>query len=298
MHADERYLKNIRDYLSVRAVSSKEDAIRGNTGLAVLSEFFYCDFLNCLLDCHLVNLNVEKRNTPGIDLIDRDNRIAVQVSTICEPSRIRKKIQSSIDKFHVPENEMWHFYYVPLSTGKPKIDKELVCKERLEFEPQKDILTIARILELAQVKPKNESYIIDKLKRLSELVDQYNQEVKTDTSFGDLLENTYQCMVKFRETLREGNQQGINAAMTQMQQTMQKVFLFSEKHQYVDIENANNAKRIISEYNKFGDKYNRFSAYPLSARMSPEAQSYAQMAEKLFNELLSYVILLLSITRK
>lgn len=164
MDNDSRYLANIADYLSIRAVRASNMAKAGLTDLAILSEDFYCDFLNTLLDCNFKNENVENPGYPGVDLIDWTNYIAVQVSVTCSPKRIREKIQSSIDKYKIPEGSNWHFYFVPLTIEAPSIKRDFVLKERLSFNPQKDILDIARILQLAQTKPEDSPQIIDKLK--------------------------------------------------------------------------------------------------------------------------------------
>lgn len=173
MDKDSQYFMNIQNYLAQRVVSASKAAAIGHTELAILSENFYCDFLNALLNCDFKNVNVEKRNAEGIDLIDWTNKIAAQVSATCSPKRIREKIQSSINKFEIPDEDVWHFYFVPLSIEAPSIEKGFVQKEGLTFNPQKDVLDIGRILELTQTKPAESPYIIDKLEMLSNLVDKY-----------------------------------------------------------------------------------------------------------------------------
>lgn len=176
MDNDSRYLTNIADYLSNRAVRASNMAKAGLTDLAILSETFYCDFLNILLDCHFINENVESPRFPGVDLIDWTKRVAAQVSVTCSPKRIREKIQSSIDKYNIPKDSNWHFYFVPLTIEAPSVKKDFVLKERLSFNPKKDILDIARILQLAQTEPEDAPHIIDKLKKLSDVVDKYKGE--------------------------------------------------------------------------------------------------------------------------
>lgn len=176
VHADEVYVHKIRDYLSIRAVAARADIERNQTSLSVLSEYFYCDFLNCLLDCKLINYNSEIKNAPGIDLIDRENRIAVQVSSTCDPQRIRNKIQNSIIKANLPE-ENWQFYYVPLTEDAPKPDIKVT--KGLRFNPQKDILDISTILEYAQKPDADTNRIIDRIKRLADIVDEYSLSTRT-----------------------------------------------------------------------------------------------------------------------
>ena len=123
-HNDEQYRTNIRDYLIHRAHAVRVDA-RGNLmNLAVLSEDFYAAFLDVLFDIHLKNANADKSNTPGIDLIDPENRVAVQVSLTCAPETIRRKIRESMRKFDKQDDEVWQFYFVPITDEAPELKKD------------------------------------------------------------------------------------------------------------------------------------------------------------------------------
>lgn len=167
-HNDEQYRTNIRDYLIHRAHAVRVDA-RGNLmSLAVLSEDFYAAFLNVLFDLHLNNANADKSNTAGIDLIDPENRVAVQVSLTCAPTTIRKKIRESMRKFDKPDNEVWQFYFVPITDEAAELKKDFSLPEGLKFDKDHDVLDIARLLTLALDR--------HKLSALSQLVDKYSKK--------------------------------------------------------------------------------------------------------------------------
>ncbi len=81
-HYDEVYRTNIRDYLIRRAHAVQVDAKLNLLNLAGLSEDFYTEFLNLLLDLRFENANASERNKAGIDgpqngvvqmLFSRDN---------------------------------------------------------------------------------------------------------------------------------------------------------------------------------------------------------------------------------
>ena len=112
--------------------------------------------------------------------------------------------------------------------------------------------------------------------------------------FVDLLENTYHCMVGVREALSRDNQQEYNIAMNKMQTALKDVYLYSERYRYIETKKAACAKKIIDDYNKFVEVFNKFSAYPFSARMTSEAQQYGKKTDALFNELQDFVIKSLS----
>ena len=167
-HSDEQYRTNIRDYLIHRAHAVRVDAKGNLMNLAVLSENFYAEFLNELFNLHLKNANADKLNTPGIDLIDLENRVAVQVSLTCAPNTIREKIRNSIRKFGKPDNEEWQFYFVPITDEAPELNKDFSLPEGLIFDKDHDVLDIARLLTLA--------LDCHKLRSLSQLVDQYSKK--------------------------------------------------------------------------------------------------------------------------
>ena len=170
IHNDVLYRENIRNYLVQRAHAVRVDIDGNLANLAVLSEDFYAEFLNILLDLQLRNANAAERNTKGIDLIDIENRVAVQVSATCSPDSIRKKIRASIRKFDVPEDGTWRFYYLPITDQVPELKKDFTLPEGLLFDRKRNVLDIARIMELAKG--------IKKLKALSQLVDQYGKEAQ------------------------------------------------------------------------------------------------------------------------
>ena len=53
----------------------------------ILSEGFVRDLLNILFDLNLSNPS--QPNTPGYDLISKDNKIIIQVSTTCTPQKVK-----------------------------------------------------------------------------------------------------------------------------------------------------------------------------------------------------------------
>ena len=54
----------------------------------IVSENFFCNLLNVLYDYKLINKNREERNAAGFDLISRENRIIIQVTRTCTPTKI------------------------------------------------------------------------------------------------------------------------------------------------------------------------------------------------------------------
>lgn len=69
-------------------------AVRNNRPTsAVVAETTLAGLLNRIFGWELVNANAISRNFPGVDLIDRDRKIAVQVTATCSPEKVRNTIQ-------------------------------------------------------------------------------------------------------------------------------------------------------------------------------------------------------------
>ena len=130
---DEIYYINIRNTLLFREGTVRVDADGNLLSLAVISEGFYCALLNTLMGWKLINANSEEKNAPGIDLIDKRQKIAVQVSLTCD----HEKVQRSIDKFKAESYDGWHFYFVPIKRDAPHFREDFSLPAGLIFDKSK-----------------------------------------------------------------------------------------------------------------------------------------------------------------
>ena len=194
MHNDVRYRENIETYLIQRAHAVRVDTNGNLLNLAVLSEDFYAEFLNTLLDLHLKNANASERNTKGIDLIDLENHVVVQVSATCAPNSIRAKIRNSIMKFNQQGFGTWQFYFVPITDKAPELRSDFALPDGVRFDQSQDILDIARIMDLAKG--------IEKLRALSRLVDQYSRD-ETDKHLDFAEDAQERSVLKGQSDLRD-----------------------------------------------------------------------------------------------
>ena len=171
-----RYINNINELLVSHENMVKLDAHGNLLSRAVLSEIFYCDFLNALMGWRLENANIERKNAPGIDLIDATNKVAAQVSLTCD----HEKIQSSIDIFDKNwsrGSSVWHFYFVPLSDRVPDFKVDFDIPAGIVFDKSTDVLTKERIMTLAMT-PFPGELNVDRLKSVSETLDKLMREQK------------------------------------------------------------------------------------------------------------------------
>ena len=142
----DRDYNKINEALLTLIQSARADSKGNLQNKNVLMEGFYRDFLNILYGWKLVNANAEKQNFPGIDLIDRENHIAVQVSATCDYN----KIQHSLDKFFLTNGETWHFLFVPVVLETKRLNKVFKLPPYVLFDSKKDILDYAQLLRKVQ----------------------------------------------------------------------------------------------------------------------------------------------------
>jgi hypothetical protein len=96
-----------------------------NGGLNLLNEHvhaedFYLHLVNGIFGWKLRNLNIDSANAAGIDLIDVDNRIAIQVSSIAT----RQKIESALAKQHsCYDKGRFSFKFISISKSASHLQK-------------------------------------------------------------------------------------------------------------------------------------------------------------------------------
>ena len=108
------------------------------------SENFYMHFLNKLYGWNLINLNERKQNIEGIDLVDTDRRIIVQVSS----TATKQKLDNSFSKSIYKEYKGFNFRFV--SIAKDFNIKEYTIPNNIyniKFDTQSDIIDINKILK-------------------------------------------------------------------------------------------------------------------------------------------------------
>lgn len=80
----------------------------------LFSENIICTLLNKIYDFNLHNGNIDKFNAPGFDLIDKDKKIIVQVSS----QNKKEKVKYSLAKCDKEDYRDYRFYYFQLSLSK------------------------------------------------------------------------------------------------------------------------------------------------------------------------------------
>jgi hypothetical protein len=123
---------------------------RGLYDINQVSEDVAARLLNLVFNMELENLNLENKNIPGIDLGDNTNKIAFQVTSRTD----KTKIKENIDTFNKQHKSRFPggIRFLLLSEKKPRLTKQ-ECQELCPgFDPGRDILNypdlIAEITKL------------------------------------------------------------------------------------------------------------------------------------------------------
>lgn len=126
--------------------------------LHIHCENFYMHLLNRLYGWELKNINVTNKNEPGIDSIDKNRKIIIQVSATCS----KTKIQSSIDKIAAAYRN-YRFKFVSIAENADSIrNKRYLLNNYIDFDSNEDIIDIDTILrEIHAEKIKNIEEICD-----------------------------------------------------------------------------------------------------------------------------------------
>ena len=102
----------------------------------IVAEDFMCGLLNLIYGYNFTNANHVMRNAPAIDLVDQQNRIAVQVTS----TGSREKIQNTVDQFIRHELYKDYDYLWMLFLGDiPKLKKPLDTKGLLVFDESSNL---------------------------------------------------------------------------------------------------------------------------------------------------------------
>lgn len=112
------------------------------------SEDFFAFLLNLVFDFNLKNMNEIKQNQEGIDLIDTERKILVQVSQTCS----KQKIENSLNKKVYEEYEDYNFKFLSIGNLASSNFKNSSFSNpyHVHFNPKEDIWDISTILEKIQ----------------------------------------------------------------------------------------------------------------------------------------------------
>jgi len=116
------------------------------TDINIYSENFFRDLLNLVLGHHFQNINIDEKNAAAIDLGDKAAKIAIQVTSTNEFSKIEK----TVTKFN--EKKLYETYdelkIVIVGNKKTYKKKKIGDSTKHELDVAKDVWDISALVEL------------------------------------------------------------------------------------------------------------------------------------------------------
>ena len=140
----EIYLKNVAESL---ALLSREVSILNAVNLYdvnIVAEDFFPGLLNLIYGYELDNANYLEKNAPAIDLVDKKNRIAIQVTS----DNSSTKIKHTIEEFN--KNQAYQSYdrlVVLILTQKKKYSSDFDTQGMFTFEKTRDIWDVEKLMK-------------------------------------------------------------------------------------------------------------------------------------------------------
>lgn len=164
MLKNDKLIKEINDILTFHVITTNNLTRANLNDQAVLSEAFCSEFGSVIFGCNLESVATYKSNTEVVDLEDRINKIAVQVTVRND----RKKIQETLDKFistKLYKNfDRLNFIILDLEVN---YEKEFETQGLFDFSIKKNIFSLSKIILLIA------SLSIDKQEKILNILKKY-----------------------------------------------------------------------------------------------------------------------------
>ena len=154
--------------------------------LIIAAENFFMRFLNTLYSWKLQNANRIKQNAKGIDLIDTENRIVVQVSS----TMTHGKVQDSLDKSR--DYPGYRFFFLAIAKERPKYHAFTV-PNGLDFDVSKHVFSVHELMGAV-----DKLDDVETLKALAGLVEVESTRLELCNYLDQLLENTRKAHPSFK----------------------------------------------------------------------------------------------------
>ena len=152
----EYMFKVINDELSkLKLLIATENSLNLNDKNIFLEDIV-ANILNILYDLNLINTNLEISNYPSIDLDDKINKTAIQVTTNIKRDKIQNTLNTFFDKNL--DKSFCKLYFVVFEDSSYK--KEFSLKRKFKFTISDNIITYKKLLSLINFAPE------EKLKKI------------------------------------------------------------------------------------------------------------------------------------
>lgn len=255
----EVFYKYIEEHLLLLAIRTEKAGKLNVLDLHLHSENFYRDFLNRLYGFNLKNANAALQNIDSIDLIDRINKIAIQVSA----TNTKQKIVHSLSGDTIQELKGYTFKFLSIAKKAENLkNKTYATPDGVAFDPATDIYDVDSLLKHIQ------DLDTPQLKSLYEFI---KQELGNEESMAKI-ESDLSLVVRLLSQVEYSQFEKI------------KVDNDFEVEEKISFNQLSNSKTIITEYNVYQSAVDRiYSAF--AAEGTPKGFFVQQKIRNIYLEL-------------
>lgn len=112
-----------------------------------VSEGTSAHLLNLLFDYHLIDLNDEKQNMPGIDLGDKEiSKLAFQITSRTDLKKIKNALETFVSKEYIKSYPNGLKFLILSNQKLPHFSESLKLKYQGFFDPKNDILKVSDLM--------------------------------------------------------------------------------------------------------------------------------------------------------
>ncbi|WP_160162759.1 SMEK domain-containing protein [Halanaerobium saccharolyticum] len=188
-----KMIGEIIDSLSQLRLSITPRNKLGYTNLNIYCEDFFKEIINIIEEINLINLNQEKPNYPGIDLGDKNARVAYQITTDKSTSKVKETLTNISSK----DKELYDDFYIFIigeKQGQYTLkNKYLEIANEINFD-KKD-----NIIDLNYIYKKTTSLSLDNLEKVYTLIKRDLMRVQAELEIPDVNNNYENEIFKYLE---------------------------------------------------------------------------------------------------
>jgi hypothetical protein len=112
--------------------------------LNIHCEDFFAQLLNLILGCNLKNTNATQQNAEGVDLVDADRKMILQVSSTATKGKVNSALSKDLDSYNG-----YNFKFVAIIRDAAHLRKIIYEKpSKISFDPEQDIYDIPALHKL------------------------------------------------------------------------------------------------------------------------------------------------------
>lgn len=145
----QKMLNTIEEMLSTLITQVSMKSKNNCHDINIMAEYYMEILFNDLFGYSLKNANTlfGKANFSAFDLIDRDEKLVIQVTSDVKPDKFIKTIKALEN---MPEYKGWHLQFIFLTANlRTKVGQKILREvHTIEFDPQKDVYDGAKIISV------------------------------------------------------------------------------------------------------------------------------------------------------